>query len=143
MIHPISESTVSTPLSPRSPITNRTHIGSCYTDASFETYTDITTALSAARLCGTTTMIMPKAYNESLSSSPVINTNIIPDKQQSSSQSSPEQLTSLKNNNRSVPSQHVKKMKVIQSSSSSLSDFLSSPSILTVQNRSKLCFLLS
>jgi hypothetical protein len=149
MIHPIPESTASTSLSHRSPITDRNSIGSCYTDVSFETYPALKNTLSASRLCGTTTMIMPKVYNplclttnhnQNSSSSPVINTDIIPSaKQHSPSRSSPMlfstdtngQSTIMMDNNKSTPShyssQHIKTMKVIQTSSSSLSDFISSP----------------
>jgi hypothetical protein len=140
MIHPIPESTASTSLSHRSPITDRNSIGSCYTDVSFETYPALKNTLSASRLCGTTTMIMPKVYNplclttnhnQNSSSSPVINTDIIPSaKQHSPSRSSP-MLFSTHTNGQSTPShhssQHIKTMKGIQTSSSSLSDFISSP----------------
>jgi hypothetical protein len=83
-------------------------------------------------------MIKSKIYNpsllitnnndENLSSLPVINTQFIP-KSQTPSRSSP--MLCIKDNNNLISSSqqsfsHVKKMKVIQSSLSSLSDFISS-----------------
>jgi hypothetical protein len=146
--HPIPESITSP-----SSIINRNRFNSCYTDASFEPCPNFTNNLTASRLCGTTTMITSKVNhpsslstlltinnNENRSSSPVINTQLIPlslsPKPQSSSLSSP--MLFLNDNNQLSSSeqsfQHVKKMKVIQSSSSSLSDFISSTPI---QNSNK------
>jgi len=90
-------------------------------------------------------MIKSKIYNPSLlindeinlSSLPVINTQFIP-KSQLSSRSSP--MLCIKDNNNLISSSqqsfsHVKKMKVIQSSLSSLSDFISSTPI---KNKNKI-----
>ncbi|UJR07811.1 hypothetical protein I4U23_012094 [Adineta vaga] len=100
----------------------RTRPISCYTEASLDTCIKPNEILSASQLCGTTTMIMSKVYTP-LSFSPVTDTEIIP--------SSPiEQTLSPSSSRRS--SQHIQTMKVIQSSSSSLSDFLSTP--ITLQN---------
>lgn len=116
----------------------RSRLDSCYTDASFEPCPNFTSTLTASRLCGIT-----NRDENSSSSSPVINTKIIPlsypHKSPSPSRSSP--MLFLKDNNNLTPSQqqqqpfqHVQKMKVIQSSSSSLSDFISSTPISTLQN---------
>ncbi len=93
-----------------SSIIDRTRLGSCFSDAFFEPCPNFTNTLTASRLCGTTTTTVHK----NSSSLPVINPPIIP------------------------PKQHVRTMKVIQSSSTSLSDFISSTPISTLQNMSKL-----
>ncbi|CAF1355104.1 unnamed protein product [Adineta steineri] len=151
IIHPIPKSIISTTLSYHSPITSdRTRIDSRYTDASMEGYSKLNSTLSVSRLCGTTATIMSKVYNQSpltishnenSSSSPVIIadnlSSSLSSKQQIPSRSSP-MLLSSSIQEQSVPSQpfspHIKTMKVIQSSSSSLSDFISSSSIPPLQN---------
>jgi len=143
MIYSIPESTS---LPYRSSIIDRTLIDSCYTDSSFKPCPNFTNTLTASRLCGTTTMItslstslLPTNNDTNSSSSPVINGQFMPSKQQSPSLSSP--ILFIKDNNKLTTSQtssgHVRKMKVIQSSSSSLSDFISSTPISTLQNTSK------
>ncbi|CAF1066722.1 unnamed protein product [Adineta ricciae] len=115
-----SDSLISAPKTHRSSVTsNSTRPLSCYTEASLETCTNANETLSASRLCGTTTTINAKVYT-SLSLSPVTDTEIIP-----SAISLPQPTISSRRS-----SQHIQTMRVIQSSSSSLSDFISTPSTL-------------
>ncbi|CAF2839410.1 unnamed protein product [Rotaria sp. Silwood2] len=162
--HPKIEPIMSPSSSYHSSILDRTRIRSCYTDASFEPYSISTNTLSASNLCGTTTMITSKVFtppfltnNEKSSSSPVINNQnnsinkslaSLQIQQESPSKSSPmslsvpmlllptriEQNTCMIGNNQLMPLQHVKKMKVIQSSSSSLSDFILPASSSTLKS---------
>ncbi|CAF1043007.1 unnamed protein product [Rotaria sp. Silwood1] len=152
IIHSNQEFDTSNSLFHLSPVVERNHINSCYTDAFFKPCPNFTNNLSASRLCGTTTMNTSKVHNpssllftslltttndENSCSLPVINGQIISSllspKQQSSSRSSPmlfstptdDQSKSIMDNNKLSSSQHIKMMKVIQSSSSSLSDFIS------------------
>jgi hypothetical protein len=146
----------------RSPLLDRTRIRSCYTDASFKSIPTYSNPISASNLCGTTTMITSKVFHppmqnndEKSSSSPVINNRNIqinkslislPTNHQSStsSKSSPISLSVpvlllpvTTEQNTSIPSQHIQKMKVIQSSSSSLSDFIMSTPTSTLKSTSK------
>ncbi len=88
------------------------------------------------------------SINKSLASFPI--------EQESPSKSSPmslsvpmlllpqtnEQSTCMMDNNKLMPSQHIKKMKVIQSSSSSLSDFIIPTPTSTLQSTSNYIYLL-
>ncbi|CAF1598921.1 unnamed protein product [Rotaria magnacalcarata] len=156
IIQPTQESTTSTTLFHLPSTIDRNRIGSCYTNAFFKPCPNFINALSASRLCGTTTMITSKVNNpssllstsllttihdENSSSLPAINaennSSFLSPKQQSSSRSSPmlfvtsvdEQPSPAVDHDKLPPSQpssqHIKKMKVFQSSSSSLSDFIS------------------
>lgn len=103
--------------------------------------------------------------NNNLSSSPVINTQnnhmnksfaSLSTKDQTSSRSVPMSLsvpilllpttneqntTCMTDNNKLMPSQHIKTMKVIQSTSSSLSDFIVSTPTSTLKSTSKYIFI--
>lgn len=102
-----------------SPLIDRSRIRSCFTDATFQPCSPLSSTLSASNLCGTTTMIQAKVFHPPLnkdekksSSSPTIHLR-------PSSMFPVPSSRSLADD-----SQHIQKMKMIQSSSSSLSDFL-------------------
>ncbi|CAF2187449.1 unnamed protein product [Rotaria magnacalcarata] len=150
----ISSSTSISTSSHHSPSVDRTCIRSCYTDASLEPLPTSTNNISASNLCGTTTTITSKVFklplsnkDEKSASSPIINTQnnsinkslaSLPIKYESPSKCSPMSLsvpmlllpmttetnTCMIDNNQLISFEHVKKMKVIQSSSTSLSDFI-------------------
>lgn len=156
---------ISPPSSFRSPIVDRSRIRSCFTDASIEPCPTISTTPSASNLCGTTNMINLKVFKppsfDNNQLSPVYNTDNFPinkslaclptHQQESPSKSSPMSLsvpmlllpitnshsTCMMDNNKLIPSQHIKKMKVIQSSSSSLSDFIIPTPTSTLKSTSK------
>jgi hypothetical protein len=54
-----------------------------------------------------------------------------------------EHTTSMMDNNKSIPTQHIRQMKVIQSSSSSLSDFIIPTPTSTLRSSSRFCLLKS
>jgi hypothetical protein len=146
MIHPIPESSISNSL-----FHHRTRLGSRYTDTSFEPCPNFTNTLIASRLCGTTiinsnvdhpsTSLLIKNNDENSCSSPVIIPVSLSPKQQPPSRSSPILFpidkNTLASSSSEYSSQHVRTMKVIQSSSSSMSDFISSTPISILQNISK------
>ncbi|CAF1669537.1 unnamed protein product, partial [Adineta ricciae] len=156
IISPKSQPIKSPCSSYRSPTIDRTRIRSCYTDASFKPCPVFTNTVSASRLCGTSSIVNSKVFtppmnnpNGKSSLSPVSNTQScyinkslasLPIDQQSPPKTTPmslsvpilllpstnEQSTCMIDNNKLMPSQHIKTMKVIQSTSSSLSDFINS-----------------
>ena len=172
-VHPARKlATTSNVLSHYSSITNQNHIDSCHRDVFIELSPNFTTTNSISHSYLTTTMTTSKMKNSlSLlsSSSSTNNNDLLPAntnsilsslplcREQSSTLSSPilysiltnNQSTSTIDNNDKLSltqqssSQHITKMKVIQSSSTNLSDFISSTPTSTLQTTSKKSSILS